>query len=311
VTRLIAFVTPDGQWVIENSAEFLAALGDPDPDYDAALFAVKNLGFIKFQILDGSVVEIELHPRNVQLPTLLAVQQQLLSSRAKLFRIKYLETSSWQSEITASSERAITRLAELCAPAFAPRSTERFLVEPRDYSQLFNDAESPLRPMVQKWRMSFGHFDPSVISFAIKHQLLSRMMIVAVRPRASDAIFRFIGDGFNWTDHTYQLNAIGQRVENQPDKEYGGWVAEFYKSVASTGQPRYDCVTAAIQHPAAAKWRSGVIRYERLLLPWRTPSEEVFVTLSSKMLDEDFSAETLSSEAEAESSVIRKFAKSA
>jgi hypothetical protein len=310
VARLIAFVTPDGQWVIENSAEFLAALGDPDPDYDAALFAVKNLGFIKFQILDGSVVEIELHPRNVQLPTLLAVQQQLLSSRAKLFRIKYLETS-WQSEITASSERAITRLAELCAPAFAPRSTERFLVEPRDYSLLYNDTESPLRPMVQKWRMSFGHFDPSVISFAIKHQLLSRMMIVAVRPRASDAIFRFIGDGFNWTDHTYQLNAIGQRVENQPDKEYGGWVAEFYKSVASTGQPRYDCVTAAIRQAAEGRLRSGVIRYERLLLPWRTPSEEVFVTLSSKMLDEDSSAETFCSEAEAESSLIMKFARSA
>jgi hypothetical protein len=124
VKRLIMLVTSDGQWVIEDSAEFLAALGDADPDYDAALFAVKNLGFIKFQILDDSLIEIELHPRNVQLPTLLAVQQQLLSSRAKLFRIKYFETS-WVSEITSSSERAISRLAELCAPAFAPLSTEK------------------------------------------------------------------------------------------------------------------------------------------------------------------------------------------
>lgn len=305
--RLTMLVTSDGRWVIEDSAEFLAALGDPDPDYDAALFAVKNLGFIKFQIIDGSVVEIELHPRNVQLSSLLAVQQQLLSSRAKLFRIKYFETS-WRSEITSSSERAITRLAELCAPAFAPPSSEKFLVEPRDYSTLFDNDGSPLRPMVQKWRMSFGHFDPTVISFAIKHQLLSRMMIVAVKPRARDAIFRFIGDGFSWTDDTFQLNAIGQRVENQPDKEYGGWVAEFYKSVASTGQPRYDCVTAAIHQQQPGRGRSGVIRYERLLLPWRTPSEEVFVTLSSKMLDEEVAAEPLA--AEAESSVIRKFARS-
>jgi hypothetical protein len=38
----------------------------------AAQFAVKNLGFIKFQILDSSIVEIELHPRNVGLPALLA-----------------------------------------------------------------------------------------------------------------------------------------------------------------------------------------------------------------------------------------------
>ena len=305
--RLTMLVTSDGQWVIEDSAEFLAALGDPNPDYDAASFAVKNLGFVKFQVLDGSIVEVELHPRNVQLPALLAVQQQLLSSQVGLFRVKYFETT-WHSEIMISSERAIARLSELCAPTFAARSTERFLVEPRDYSALFDDHDSPLRRMIQKWRMSFGHFDPTVISFAIKQQLLSRMMIVGVRPRVRDAIFRFIGDGFNWTDDTFQLNAIGQRVENQPDKEYGGWVAEFYKSVASTGQPRYDCVTAAIHQPAPGVGRTGVIRYDRLLLPWRTPSDEIFVTLSSKMLDEDVTAEPLSSETE--SSVVRKLARS-
>ncbi len=52
MNRLTMLVTPDGRWVLEDSAEFLAALGDPDPDYDGASFAVKNLGFIKFQVLD-------------------------------------------------------------------------------------------------------------------------------------------------------------------------------------------------------------------------------------------------------------------
>ena len=100
-------VTSDGQWVIEDSTEFLAVLGDRSPDYDAASFAVKNLGFIKFQVIDNSIVEIDLHPQNVKLPALLAVQQQLLSSRVKLFRIRYLE-NSWRSEITASAERAVS-----------------------------------------------------------------------------------------------------------------------------------------------------------------------------------------------------------
>src|SRR5260370_31516608 len=122
-------VTSDGQWVLQESAEFLAALGDPDPDYDAALFAVKNLGFIKFQILDGSVVEIELHPRNVQLPALLAVQQQLLSSQVRLFRIKYFDTA-WRSEIMNAAEPAISRLSGLFARAGAAACTDRFLVGP-------------------------------------------------------------------------------------------------------------------------------------------------------------------------------------
>lgn len=280
VKRLAMLVTPDGQWVIEDSLEFLAAVGDPDPDYDAALFAVKNLGFIKFQVLDSSVIEIELHPQNVELPALLSVQQQLLSTRVKLFRIKYLEMS-WKSEILCSSEIAVSRLSELCAPKFAPAPEAKFLVAPQDFSSLFETEESPLQLMAQKWRMSFGEFDPTVISFAIKQGLLSRLVIAGIKPPGSEPIFRFIGDGHaNWLDKEYHLRAIGEKMVNLPDKEYGGWVSEFYKSVASSGEPRYDYVTAAIQRQT----NTFVTHYERLLLPWKTPSDEILVTLSSRGL---------------------------
>ncbi len=303
--RLTMLVTSDGQWVLEDSAEFLAALGDPDPDYDAALFAVKNLGFIKFQILDGSIVEIELHPRNVQLPALLAVQQQLLSSQVRLFRIKYFDTA-WRSEIMTSIEPTISRLCELCAREAAPPSSDRFLVEPQDYSQLFHQRENPLVFMIQKWRMSFGHFDPSVIPFAIKHQLLSRMVIVGVKPRVAEPVFRFIGDGHaNWLDTNEHLHVIGEKLENLPDKDYGGWASNFYKSVASTGEPRYDYVTASIQR----RPDTYVTRYERLLLPWKTPSDEVLVTLWSRGLSSP--AVEPSAPDDPESFVVRKLARSA
>ena len=303
--RLTMLVTSDGQWVLEDSAEFLAALGDPNPDYDAASFAVKNLGFIKFQVLDGSIVEIELHPRNVQLPALLGVQQQLLSCQVKLFRIKYFDTA-WHSEIMTSVTPTISRLSELCAQEAAPPPSDRFLVEPQDYSQLFRQRENPLVFMIQKWRMSFGHFDPTVIPFAIKHQLLSRMVIVGVRPRVAEPVFRFIGDGHaNWLDTHEHLHAIGEKLENLPDKDYGGWVSEFYKSVASTGEPRYDYVTAAIQR----RPDTYVTRYERLLLPWKTPSEEVLVTLWSRGLSSSVIAP--SAPEDTDSVVIKKLARSA
>jgi hypothetical protein len=286
VKRLTMLATAAGEWVLEDSPAFFAALGDPEPDYDGAAFAVKNLGFIRFQILDNSVVEIELHPRTVELPALLAVQEQLQSCKIKLFRIRYLDIF-WKSEIIPSSELAALRLSELCTPMLAPPHSERFLAEQRDFSKLVGDSESPLGLIAQKWRMSFGSFDPTVISFAIKHQLLSRMMIVGVKPRRVDPIFRFIGDGFNWLTSDFQFRGIGQRIENQPDKEYGAWVTEFYKFVAESGEPRYDIVRAAIQTKAESS-QLFLTRYERLLLPWKTPSDEVFVTLSSKrLLDEE------------------------
>jgi len=106
VERLTMLVTPDGEWVFPNSDEFLARLGDATPDYDAISFAVKNLGFIKFQIIRQSIIEIELHPRNVELPALLAAQQQLLQAGIKLFRVRYFDTE-WHSEISSSAERTV------------------------------------------------------------------------------------------------------------------------------------------------------------------------------------------------------------
>jgi len=308
--RLTMLVTHDGRWVLEDSVEFLAALHDPNPDYDAVAFAVKNLGFIKFQIFGDSVVEIELHPRNVELPALLAVQQQLLRSEVKLFRIKHLDTS-WHSEITISAERAISRLSELCSPRISPASTDRFSVETRDYSELFKIEDKPLRPLAQKWRMSFGQFDPSVISFAVKHQLLTGMMVVGVKPREKDPVFRFIGGEHNWLGTSYHMIGIGEKVENQPDKEFGEWVSEFYKSVASSGQPRYDLVTASVQYQEETGRPRRSVRYERLLLPWKTPTDEVFVTLS-KLVDNKGAPRSASPGADepaTENSVAMKFAR--
>jgi hypothetical protein len=275
-------VTPDGKWVSPDTPDFLAALGDPDPDYDAVAFAVKNLGFIKFQVIQRSIVEIELHPRNVELPALLAVQQQLLSCEVRLFRIRYFDTD-WQSEISSSAQSTIKRLSELCTPIFTPPAAERFVVEPMDFSALFDDDQNNLRPLAQKWRMAFGHFDPAVISLAIDSKLLSRLMIIGVTPKRADPIFRFIGDDHRWLGGKSSFNALHEKVENQPDKEYGEWVSNFYKSVALSSQPRYDLVSANLQYEDEIGKPRRQVRYERLLLPWRTPSDEVFVTLCSKI----------------------------
>ena len=127
-----------------------------------------------------------------------------------------------------------------------------------------------------------------------------------MRPRVAEPVFRFIGDGHaNWLDTHEHLHAIGEKLENLPDKDYGGWVSEFYKSVATTGEPRYDYVTAAIQR----RPDTYVTRYERLLLPWKTPSEEVLVTLWSRGLSSSVIAP--SAPEDTDSVVVKKLARSA
>jgi hypothetical protein len=281
VQPLTMLVTPDGAWILPDTPEFYEALGDLDPDYDSIGFAVRNLGFIKTQVFGGSIMEIELHPRNAELPALLAVQTQVLRSECRLFRIKYFD-AAWSSEISSSREQVVARLSELCAPAFAPPSTERFVVEPQALSTLFDDEANVLRPLTQKWRMCLSHFDPTVISFAVNHGLLNRLMIAGVKPHHPEPKWRFIGMGHQWLGSAFQLQGTGERVENMPDKDYGAWATEYYKSVAVSGQPRYDMITGSIQYENEPGRPRRSHSYERLMLPWRTPSGEVLVTMCSR-----------------------------
>lgn len=309
--HLTILVSPEGRWVLPGTPEFFAALGDPDPDYDSVCFAVRNLGFVKFEVIRQSIVEIELHPRNIELPALLALQQQLLSSDVRLFRVKYFD-DGWHSEIFSSVEATISRLSELCRPHFMPLAHERFLVEPQDFGMLFEDEDNKLRIMAQKWRVSFGHFDPGIITLAMNNELLPRLAIVGVKPRLKDPVWRFVGHGHGWMGEEYVHKVVGEKVEDIPDKDYGEWASGFYRSVAESGRPRYDLISTSVQYRNAPGKPWLPVRYERLLLPWKTPSDEVFVTLCSRTDGAATAAKSPVAWAEeaADSSVSRKLAMS-
>jgi hypothetical protein len=112
-------VAPDGSPVGEHSPEFLVdVLGDPDPDYDAALFAVKNLGFVLLR-QSAALLEVTVHPRAVAWPAVDAVIGIMASSSAETFAIKHLQ-QDWRREIATSAGAASAKFLELCQDA-APR----------------------------------------------------------------------------------------------------------------------------------------------------------------------------------------------
>ncbi len=164
VEHLTILVSPEGQWVLPGTSDFFAALGDPDPDYDAVSFAVRNLGFIKFEVIRQSIVEIELHPRNAELPALLAVQQQLLSSDQRLFRIKYFdeELAFRNFVLGRGHDLAPVRAVPAALHAFGARPVPRRAAGFR--TAVRGRATTTLRVIAQKWRVSFGHFDPNIIT---------------------------------------------------------------------------------------------------------------------------------------------------
>jgi hypothetical protein len=144
-----------------------------------------------------------------------------------------------------------------------------------------------MRPLAQKWRVSFGHFDPNVIALAISQQLLPRFAIIGIKPPAREPIWRFIGDAHQWLGNDYQYRGIGEKVQDIADKDYGEWVSEYLRWVATSGQPRYDIVTASIQYMNEPGTPRRTVNYERLLLPWKTTSGEVLVTSCAKIVSQE------------------------
>jgi len=302
-------ITPEGEFLRDGSAEAHAAIGYAAPDFNASEFAIKNLGFVQYGYVGGTFTEIALHPRNVEAGALAAAQSRILTSPITLFRIRHFTAEgSWKTELAASPDQAIARLAWLCAPPTAtPASHEQYLVTPRDLDRIIADEHHPFRPLVQKWRMCFAEFDGTVIPFAAERSLLSRLMIVSVKRSNVEPMFRFIGDGFTYLGQEYFLTAVGQPVRNQPDKEYGDWVAAFYQEVGLSLRPRYDHVDAAIKK----SYRGPRTIYERLLLPWTTGKGDTFITLSS-LVNRDGGGESTSDSVSVQnSSSERKLKRSA
>ena len=247
--HLTILVSPEGRWVLPGTSEFFAALGDPDPDYDAVSFAVRNLGFIKFEVIRQSIVEIELHPRNVELPALLAVQQQLLSSDLRLFRIKYFDDElafrdlllgrgddrapvrAVPAAFHAVGARPVSRRAAGFRNAVRGRATTSCASSRRNgasRSGISTRTSSPWRCTTnccRGWRSS-----ASSRGRRIRYGAFSA---TAIAGWAAATIFR-------------QVSARRSRIF--PDKDYGEWASAFYRSVAESGRPRYDLITTSVQY---------------------------------------------------------------
>jgi hypothetical protein len=297
---LTMLATADGRWIAADSAELLDWIGDGNPDFDPVGFVVRNLGFIQFDTYGDSFAQIALFPKRVAPAALGAVQERILTGVHRVFRIDHLdhETKRWQQALAMNPREAVGQLNRLCGTVIAPAAQAPYEAAARDLGTILSDENHPAYPLLRKWRSAFHQFDDTVLPFMDRHGLAARGMIIAVDLRRPDPIFRFIGDGYGLYD-SFFIQGLGRKVAHQPDADYGQWVARFYAEVATSWQPRLDHCTAELKQASRPR-----IHYERLILPWSTESDEVFLTLSTRFLDAD------SASPSSDSTVLRKKAKS-
>jgi hypothetical protein len=133
------------------------------------------------------------------------------------------------------------------------------------------------RPIVDLWEKSRGRLSDEVYDALAAGGLSRRTILARQVPRTSRLVFWHIGTAIKLMRPCESLLAIGRDLHDQPDRQYGEWVEETYDQTLRDGGLRIDSCRASIQTSAATTLR---VRYDRVLLPWRTTEDRFVMCLS-------------------------------
>ena len=158
-------------------------VGRPRPRLRCVSFAVRNLGFIKFEVIRQSVVEIELHPAQCRTSGAArgAAAAAVVGSAPVPDQVFRHELAFRDLVLGRGDDRAPVRAVR--AALHADDATSDFSSSRRISGCCFEDEHNAFRVIAQKWRVSFGHFDPNIIPLAMRNELLPRLAIIGVKPR--------------------------------------------------------------------------------------------------------------------------------
>jgi hypothetical protein len=269
-----------GEWLRETDPRLRSEIGFTDPKIDAIGYAVRNMGYVKVSFGDANVLTVAFHPRNAGAAAIQSVAQRIEGTAPKRVDLRHIGDEGWVSESFLNSTAAVRRMKTLCRIEAEAQPKDRWYLTSLTPADLVKEDANALRLMHQKWRISFGTFNESVFSFALQHGLLGRLILAGTKKQNSDLVFRYIGDDFGtFYSDEFRFNAIGNSILQQPDRDYGEWIGAAYESVAQSGVPRFDYIDAYLPGSSRGPW----IRYERLLLPWKLPTGERLVSMSSRI----------------------------
>lgn len=256
-------ITPQGHWLKPGSEQYYNFIEYDSADFDVVGYALRNMGAIAVGFAGDTLC--------VALRLPLIAGEGLKSLIARLGRIAKGEvrvdilTDAWRSEVYNSGIEAGCRLESLRAHAEdASYPHSGGVTEPLSLSSVMIQDNHPMKPVLQKWRANFNRFDDTVLDFITEKGLLDRTVIASVDGEG-EPIFSFIGSGFRFYGRRFPVEAIGGKVRDQPDKDYGLWTDQIYRDTVHQEQPRLEQVRASIRSGDSVVHHT---KYSRLLLPW-------------------------------------------
>jgi hypothetical protein len=264
-------IDPRGRVWPDDSWDVARRVGYNDARDDIATFAVRERGFVHLRPrADG--MHVALREGRFNLNAFAGLMLELGRTRPPRILLCVLADDGPKFQL-------FTDLHDLCGHLEAlsrdkpvqiriPRLAER-----RNLRVLTLPTFAPARPIYELWQRTRGELTEDVHSTIVAGELSGRTILARQLPRSSRLVFWHIGTGIMLMRPCEALMAIGRELHDQPDQQYGEWVADTYAQIARDRRPRVDSCRAFIRTSSKKTLRA---RYDRVLLPWRA-KDELFV----------------------------------
>ena len=263
-----------------RSAELRSELQCLGVGFDFVEYTIKNLGFVGIGKRGSSAATIKLRPQTVAPIAFARLIHWLSEERLARTLVSVYTGDGWQHSLhgtTLAAYRAITA---------AIRATNRdgnfdhdVLSRPAAISLLPQD--NPLRQAFEYWRSLGGEWKGSAKLSELGKILSNRYVLFELRA-GGEFIVREFGEGLPECAVAWLRWAIGQRVQDQPDKRYGWSCALAYEASVQSGTPALQDVDAYVQWWKRERQRR---RYKRLLLPFSEGTSLPTYLLSASVED--------------------------
>lgn len=267
-------IDPQGHWWRWPSATLAERLGHTDPDFDLAAYAARNLGYV-WLVIEDEVTLMQFRAGMVSQAIVNSLKPYLRKAVLSKPVALVFYATGWLEEVFVEPNGLLARLDEL-APMREPRMRDQFIAHAHQPSEWLYHAHHHLSSLFELWRFEGGTYSDPVQRFLSSSGLIERT--VFVEPRNNELFVNASGGGFTIYDNFQMQKVAGRRVSDQPDRAYGAWVENSYRTCLESGRPALDDVDAIIEEPDHDPRRR---RYQRMILPWRQTDGSRMLTGSS------------------------------
>lgn len=259
----------------DNSWELAKRIGYQDPRRDIAAYAVEECGFIHLRPQEGAV-RVAICEGRFGLTSFTGAMLVLGRMKPARILLRVLAGGTPAFHVFMDLHDFCTYVEPLAAGAPLEIRLPH-LSEVRNPRVLYLPTFAHARPIVDLWEQSHGALTDEVHNAVVASGLFDRTILVRQPPGSSRLVTQHFGSGIRVMRPCEALLAVGRDLDDQPDRDYGAWMAEAYAETLWSRRLRVESCRALVRTSAATLLRT---RYDRVLMPWRSASELFVMCLS-------------------------------